>query len=130
MIQLKILSGKMAGTEKVVRHFPFRVGRSPSCELSLDDPGIWDKHFQITLDSSKGFELTAESNTSVVIEGNSVQHIALQNGDTMEVGLVKILFGLSSTRQRSQASREWLTWIALAALFFGQGALIYRLLNQ
>lgn len=127
MVQFKILSGKKAGTEMVARHFPFQVGRGAGCELSLDDPGVWDKHFQISLDSTEGFVLASEANTSVVISGKTVQRTPLRSGDIIEIGLAKILFALSPTCQKSLVLREWLTWVALAALCLGQVALIYRL---
>jgi hypothetical protein len=129
MVQLKILSGKKAGTETVIRHFPFYVGRDVNCGLPLDEPGIWDKHFQIDLNSPDGFVLTTEPNTSVTIDGTTVQRAPLRNGETIEIGLTKILFGLSPTLQKSLALREWLTWIALAGLCLGQIALIYQLLR-
>ena len=129
MVQLKILSGKKAGTEIVARHFPFQIGRAANCDLSLDEPGVWDNHFQIHLDSADGFALVSDANTSVVIEGKTIQQTALRGGDIIEIGLAKILFGLSPTRQKSLVLREWLTWIALAGLSLGQIALIYRLLR-
>ena len=129
MVQLKILSGKKAGTEMVARHFPFCAGRAANCDLLLDEPGVWDKHFQISLDPAEGFVLTADSNTSVVIDGKTIQRTALRIGDIVEIGYTKVLFGLSSMRQKSLVLREWLTWIALAALCFGQVALIYKLLR-
>lgn len=129
MVQLKILSGKKAGAEMVSRHFPFWVGRAANCELALDEPGVWDKHFQISLDSAEGFVLVSDANTSVVIEGKTVQQTVLRSGDIIEIGLAKILFALSPTRQNSLVLREWLTWIALAGLCLGQVALIYRLLG-
>lgn len=129
MVQLKVLSGKTAGTEMVARHFPFYVGRSANCQLSLEEAGVWDKHFQINLDSREGFVLASEANTSVVVDGKTVQQTALRNGDIIEVGLAKILFALTPTCQKSLAFREWLTWIALVALCFGQVVLIYRFLG-
>ena len=129
MVQLKILSGKKAGTELVARHFPFCVGRSSACELCLDEPGVWEKHFQIELHSPDGFVLIAQPNTSVTIDGKSVQQTALRNGDTIEIGQAKILFGLSQMKQKSLALREWLTWMALVALCLVQIALIYQLLR-
>lgn len=128
MIQLKILSGKKAGTEMVARHFPFRVGRSADCELSIEDAGVWERHFQINL-NPPGFDLATEPNTSVVIDGKTLQQTQLRNGDIIEIGLAKILFGFSPTRQKSLVLREWLTWIALIALCVGQLALIYELLR-
>jgi len=129
MVQLKILSGKMAGTETVARHFPFQVGRSANCNLSLDEPGVWDQHFQINLDSAEGFFLVADPNTSVIVDGKTVQQAELRNGEILEIGLVKILFGLSPTSQTSMALREWLTWISLAGLCLAQITLIYKLLG-
>ncbi len=129
MIQLKILSGKKAGTEMVVRRFPFYVGRSTACGLSLDDPGVWEKHFQIQLISLEGFTLVTEPSTTVVMDGKTVQQAALRNGDVIEIGLAKILFGLSATQQKSLGLREWLTWMALALLCLSQFALIYYLLG-
>jgi predicted component of type VI protein secretion system len=129
MVQLKILSGKKAGTEMVARHFPFHVGRAANCDLSLDEPGVWDKHFQINLDSTEGFVLASDANTSVVIDGKTIRRASLRSGDIIEIGLAKILFALSATRQKSLVPREWLTWIALAALCIGQIVLIYQLIR-
>ncbi len=130
MVHLTILSGKKAGTEMVARHFPFRVGRSSSCELPIDDPGVWEKHFEINPSGSDGFILLAGPETSVVIDGKTVQEAPLRNGDVIQIGLAKILFGLSPTRQKRLAVREWLTWAALTALCCGQLALIYKLLQS
>lgn len=129
MVQLKILSGKKAGTETVARHFPFSVGRAASCDLAIEEPGIWDNHFQIDLDSSDNFVLAANPNTSVIVDGKNLQQTPLRNGETIEVGATKILFGLSPTGQKSLALREWLTWLALGVLCLTQIALIYQLLR-
>lgn len=129
MVQLKILSGKKAGTEMVARHFPFHVGRASACELSLDEPGVWERHFQINLNAAEGFVLVSDANTSVVIEGKPTQRTSLRSGDIIEIGLAKILFVLSPTRQKSLVLREWLTWIALAGLCLGQIAVIYKLIR-
>ncbi len=44
MIQLRILSGTMAGSLKTVRRFPFRIGRAEDNELVLPEAGVWEKH--------------------------------------------------------------------------------------
>ncbi len=49
MIQLNVLSGKKAGSQAVVRRFPFRVGRAPDNHLQLDDDGVWDQHLALEL---------------------------------------------------------------------------------
>ncbi|MEO6182630.1 MAG: FHA domain-containing protein [Verrucomicrobiota bacterium] len=129
MIQLKVLSGSTAGTEVVARRFPFSVGRNSSCDLQITDPGVWDEHFQIDLTLPEGFHLAAKANTVVVIDGKPIQKVILRNGEIIEIGTTKILFGFSATKQKGLAVREWLTWTALAALCLGQIALIYRLLR-
>jgi pSer/pThr/pTyr-binding forkhead associated (FHA) protein len=129
MIQLKILSGKKAGSEIVACHFPFWVGRAADCQLSLDDPGVWEKHFQIRLNPENGFVLVADPKTSVVIDDKPVQEAALRNGDIIQIGLAKIQFSISPTTQKSLALREALTWVGFAAVFFAEVALIYQLLN-
>jgi pSer/pThr/pTyr-binding forkhead associated (FHA) protein len=127
MVQLQVLSGKKAGAEMVARRFPLSVGRAADCDLSLGEPGVWEKHFVITLDSTDGFILTSDPNATVIVDGNVTQRIALRSGNVIEIGLAKILFGLSPTRQKSLVLRECLTWVALAGLCLAQVALIYKL---
>ncbi|MEO6035589.1 MAG: FHA domain-containing protein [Verrucomicrobiota bacterium] len=127
MIQLKVLYGKKAGTEWVARHFPFSVGRDTRCGLCLDEPGVWDEHFQINLSGTQEFLLSAEAQTFVTIDGKTVQQTVLRNGDVIEMGLARILFGFTPTMQKSLAIREWLTWIGFVALCVSEMLLIYRL---
>ena len=43
MVQLRILSGKMAGDVHLVRRFPFHIGRAAGNELTLEGEGIWEE---------------------------------------------------------------------------------------
>ncbi len=128
MVRLQILSGKMAGTEKVVRHFPFAVGRSAK-DFSIDEPGVFNRHFSILLDEKNEFVARAEENSFITLNGERVENSRLRNGDLIEIGQLKIRFGLSATTQRSLLLRETATWIFLGTLSFGQVALIYWLLQ-
>jgi hypothetical protein len=47
MVDLQILSGSRAGSNFRCEHFPIRVGRAEGLDLSLDDSGVWPRHFQI-----------------------------------------------------------------------------------
>jgi pSer/pThr/pTyr-binding forkhead associated (FHA) protein len=127
MVQFKILSGKMAGAEKVARHFPFRIGRSPSADLRVEDDGVWDEHLQLAFDSASGFVLTSHPNAIASINGQPFREAVLRNGDSIEIGALKIRFWLGETRQYSLRLREWLTWTGFALLIAGQLYLIYRL---
>ncbi len=127
MIQLKILSGKMAGTDRVARHFPFQIGRSPAADLQLEEDGVWDQHVELAFDAAKGFVLSTHSNALATINGQAFHQIVLHNGDALEIGALKICFWLGEIRQTSLRLREWLTWAALALITAAQVVLVYRL---
>jgi pSer/pThr/pTyr-binding forkhead associated (FHA) protein len=127
MVQLRIQSGKMAGTETVVRHFPFRMGRSASADLRLEEDGVWDAHAEIVFDPEAGFLLRANHDALTGVNGKRCHEAVLRNGDELEIGALKLRFWLGATRQRTLQVREWLTWAGLALVTAGQLVLIYRL---
>jgi pSer/pThr/pTyr-binding forkhead associated (FHA) protein len=129
MVQLKILSGTKAGTTWVARRFPVRIGRSASADLQLEEPGVWDQHLRLDFQPGTGFLLNAQPNALAAVNGQAVQQTLLRNGDTLELGSLKMQFWLSETRQSGLRLRETLTWIAIAAISLGQIALIYWLLS-
>jgi pSer/pThr/pTyr-binding forkhead associated (FHA) protein len=127
VVQLDILSGRQAGTHWVARRFPFQVGRSPQATLILEEPGVWDRHAEFALRPGEGVLVSALGDAAIVVNGQPVRQAVLRNGDLIEAGSVKLRFGLAPTRQHSLGLREAMTWIALAALFFAQLALTYRI---
>jgi predicted component of type VI protein secretion system len=129
MIQLKILNGKMAGTSKVARRFPVRVGRSASADLQIEEPGVWDEHVEIALDRKEGFALTAQPSALTSINGTAVHHSLLRNGDVIELGSAKIQFWLSDAPQRGLKIREAFVWSIILAATLAQLALIYWLVQ-
>ena len=129
MLLLKVISGKQAGTETVARRFPFWVGRSPTAALRLDDDGVWDDHLKLEVRLDEGAVMFASREAFTAVNGYPVTEAVLRNGDVIELGSVRIQFGLSPTRQSSLNLRENLTWILLGSLGFGQVALIYWLLS-
>lgn len=127
MVQLKILSGKMAGTERVARHFPFRIGRSSAADLQLEEDGVWEQHVELLFDAANGFILSAHSSALATINGQAFREVVLRNGDALEIGALRISFWLAETRQAGLRLREWLTWAALAFITAAQIFLVYRL---
>ncbi len=105
MVQFKIVSGKMAGTERVARHFPFRIGRSPSADFQLADDGVWDQHLELQFDPAAGFILNTHPTALAAINGQPFQQAVLRNGDAIEIGALKIRFWLAETRQKSLRPR-------------------------
>jgi len=129
MIQLKILSGKKAGTAWVARRFPVRIGRSVGADLQLEENGVWDQHLQLDFNPATGLILTAQPRALATVNGQPVEQTVLRNGDAIDIGSSKMQFWLSETRQAGMRFREGLTWVAIAAISLGQIALIYWLLR-
>jgi pSer/pThr/pTyr-binding forkhead associated (FHA) protein len=127
MVVLKILAGTRAGTEFSLRKFPFQIGRSSSAQICLPEAGVWDRHLEIALDDSGAFSLRTEKGALAAVNGDPVEQTALKNGDLIEIGALKIRFGLSPTRQQSLTFRELATWCALGLLSLGQIAIVYWL---
>jgi len=129
MIQIKILSGIKAGSSWDARHFPVRIGRSAKSHLQLEEAGVWDDHLKLSQDRAEGFVLETHANALASINGQPVQRSILRNGDTIEVGSVKLQFWLSEPRQRGQVLRETFVWMLITAVCLGQVALVYWLLK-
>lgn len=129
MIQLKVVSGKKAGTSIVTRRFPFRVGRSAECDLQLDDPGVWDQHLHLNFKPHEGYLLNTLENALVNVNGHVFETGILRNGDVISLGSARVQFWLGEARQVRLGVREVLTWVTIAAVCLGQVALVYLLLQ-
>jgi len=127
VFQLQVLSGSQAGTRVVAGRLPFCVGRAAQNDLSLQDPGVWDRHARLELRDRRRAALVAAPEALVVVNGQAVQEAPLRNGDLIELGSVRLEFGLSPARHRSLRLREALTWFCFSLLCLAQIALIYWL---
>jgi len=130
MVQLKILSGKKAGSSWDARRFPVRIGRSPGSDLQLEEPGVWDEHLKIGLQPAEGFVVETLPNAVATLNGQPVQRSLVRNGDTIELGSVKLQLWLSEPRQRSQSFREGFIWTVIVLVCLAQIALVYWLLQE
>jgi predicted component of type VI protein secretion system len=122
MVQLQILSGRKAGFAWVPRELPVRIGRSASCDLQLEEPGVWNEHFTIEIHPGTGIVLQAFPDALVTANGQLVQHTVLRNGDTVEVGALKMRFWLSEASQGRSGS-GWLLAFLIGAVWAAQIAL-------
>jgi pSer/pThr/pTyr-binding forkhead associated (FHA) protein len=129
MIELHILAGRKAGSQSVVRRFPFRIGRAGGNDLQLDDDGMWDRHLILEFHRREGFKLAAEQNALVMINNQPIQAALLRNGDIITLGSAKLQFWLAAARQRGLWLRERFVWALLAAVVLCQFVLIYWLIR-
>ena len=129
MVQLRILSGKMAGDVQVVRHFPFRIGRSAENDLRLDDPGVWDSHLTLGFQKKEGFTLATAPDAFAAVNEQTQASARLRNGDIISFGSAKIQFWLAPAKMRGLRAREIFVWLLLAAVTAAQIALICLLVK-
>ena len=129
MIQLNVLSGKKAGSQPVVRHFPFRVGRAAGNDLQLDDAGVWDRHLALECQRNEGFKLVTCPDALATVNNQPVQTARLRNGDIITLGSVKLQFWLATVRQRGLRTRELFVWTLVTAVTTAQFVMIYWLLR-
>jgi len=129
MVELRIVSGKMAGTSWNARRFPVRIGRAANADLRLEEDGVWDDHLLLDFERGEGFILSAQPNALTQVNGQSVEQTRLRNGDEITLGSLKLLFSLARTRQASLRWREILTWTGLVLVTLGQLTLLYWLLR-
>jgi pSer/pThr/pTyr-binding forkhead associated (FHA) protein len=127
MVQLRILSGKMAGDIQVIRRFPFFIGRSVENNLCLDEPGIWDRHLTLGFQKKQGFTLETAPEAMATVNGQPQKSARLRNGDIISFGSAKIQFWLAPAPLRGLRLRETIVWVLLAAVTATQIALIYWL---
>ena len=129
MVQLKVLSGKTAGTTWVARRFPVRIGRSADADLQVEESGVWEQHLQLDFNPAEGIVLSAQPNALAAVNGQPVHQAVLRNGDAIDIGSLKLQFWLSETHPTDLRLREGLTWAGIAAISLGQVGLIYWLLR-
>jgi hypothetical protein len=129
VIQIQILSGKQAGVFWDARRFPVHVGRAADSDLQLDDAGVWDEHFQLSLNPAEGFSLAAHPGALVAVNDEPVQNARLCNGDLITAGSAKLCFRLADNRQRGLRLREWFAWMLIVGVCLSQVGLIYWLLQ-
>jgi len=129
MIQLKILSGKQAGSVTAARRFPFRIGRAADSELRIEEPGVWDRHFEINFEPGNGFFAAPSGDALLTVNGEPVQRTLLHNGDRIEMGATQLQFWLGETRQHGFRIREWFFWAGVALVTAAQMFLICQFLR-
>ena len=127
MIQLRVLSGQLAGEIFFVRQFPFGIGRSPHDDLHLEDDGVWENHLNIKFNKREGFILKAAPEAFCAVNDEPQNSVRLRNGDILSFGSVKIQFWLAPAELRGLKLRELCVWLLLLGLTVAQLAVVWWL---
>jgi pSer/pThr/pTyr-binding forkhead associated (FHA) protein len=129
MVLLKIANGSATGTAHPVRQFPFHIGRSPRADLRVEEAGVWDEHLTLDFDHAQGFVLTAHGQAIASVNGWPIQSVLLRNGDSIELGALKLRFWLGEVRQSRLRFHEALLWIALGLVTVLEVVLLLNLMK-
>jgi len=129
MVLLRILSGKSRGRSESIRRFPSIIGRSASANFRIEENGVWDRHFEIVLESTSEFRVRALGDARVYVNGDPVAESQLKVGDVLQAGSCKMEFSLDRTQPRSLALRETMTWAGFGVLLLTQFGLVIWLLK-
>lgn len=120
----------MAGQTILARRFPFQVGRAPGLDLTMEEPGVWDRHFAIHFEPGDGFIATPQGEALMTINGEPAKEKRrLHNGDSIGIGGARLQFWLAETCQSGFRLREILVWTGIALVTAAQAALICLLLG-
>ena len=81
------------------------------------------------LNPAKSFCLTVQPDAIASVNGQPTTQAFLRNGDTIQLGVVKLQFWLDRARQKSLRLPEAFTWAAFLAVTLAQVLLVYWLLR-
>jgi predicted RNA-binding Zn-ribbon protein involved in translation (DUF1610 family) len=84
-----------------------RVGRSLSAHVRFDDPTVSRRHALVYCDEDGGRVLDDRSLNGVILNGEQVEHAALEDGDELAIGRYRLFFlSLAGDGESSSARRR------------------------
>lgn len=129
MIQLISADRFMANTDRVIRHFPFRIGRSRVNDCQIERTGVWEQHAVVELEQGRPI-LAGGSGGTILVNGERIIRHVLKNGDLVELGSVRWFVSLTPAKQKAAAVPQAAFWLLMFALFAVQVFAVYRLTDQ
>jgi signal transduction histidine kinase len=97
MATLTIIQGPDRGKAFDIDGETSLIGRDPSCEISLHDPGISRHHARLELRGSQYVLKDNGSSNGIFLNGVRVNEAAIQTGDQIRVGNTILAVGLPAT---------------------------------
>jgi len=91
---LEIRSGALEGTRFPLQADDTLIGRSPSADVTLSDEGVSREHAALAYDeAANGWTLEdLQSTNGTRVNGKRVRSSALQSGDEIEIGNLRLAF--------------------------------------
>lgn len=99
MWALRILNGPQAGQVFPLPNGKIRVGRSASCQIRIESPGISKEHLEINILPEKMMVQDLRSANGTFLNGMRIQHGLLKLGDKLLIS--QIMFDIVLMQERS-----------------------------
>jgi hypothetical protein len=124
MVEFSLLSGPDRGRVVTIGTLPAVLGRAGSGVVPLAGPGVWDRHFELQKSGDGRIVLRVLGEARVSVGASPIRERVLKNGDELEVGAVRMRFGLSRPSSRSLVGREVGFWCACGVVIVLEGLLM------
>ena len=89
LLEIRKLDGETT-TCPLVKQQPVTIGRHATCDVQIDEENVAVLHCRISF-AKDGYEVAASSPDGVEVNGTSVSHAVLQDGDLIRVGSLDIV---------------------------------------
>ncbi len=113
MAYLVLLNNGSTGTRFSLDSLPLSIGRSPKCDIYLDDPSVSFSHAKIDKsDGPEGFMLTDSNSTNgTFVNSERVSKIVLKHLDSVNIGLSNFKLvdeGESELESTQEIKKSWI----------------------
>ena len=115
MIDVTILSGPQAGRRIVAGSLPCRFGKSSALSCHFSGPGVWDEHFEVSVQSSG----------QIMVQVLGEARVCVDSAPVREAGGTRVRLGIQPAGHGSLLFREALFWVLFSLLVLVQGGAIW-----
>lgn len=128
MLQFVFTDGAGVTRVAVCADFPFLIGRDSSTHLSLDAPGVWDKHARVVPDQSSGkLIIEAIGDALLLLNAERVERAFLIPGSQLQVGGATLTVSLAPVAQKNLGWAEAVVWFLVFAVLLLEAGLLVAL---
>lgn len=108
---------------------PFVVGRGPEAALTVEAPGVWERHLSFDLVRGKGLVVSVGPGAVAYVEGRAFDHHRVRNGDEVKAGVLRLRVSVGPPRRKRLKVGDWMLWGMLALVSAGQGVVVWWMLR-
>jgi hypothetical protein len=108
---------------------PFVVGRGLGSSLSVEAPGVWERHLTFDLVRGEGLVVSVGPGAVAYVEGRTFDRHRVRNGDEMKAGTLRIRVSVGPPRRKRMTMGDWMVWGMLVGVFAVQMVVVWWMLQ-